>query len=252
MAERVLPWQSAWVLGASSGIGAAVAQQLGRAGVKVAVSARSVAALDQLAEEVQGLVSVPVDVTDEDSVRASFDKVCREVGVPELIIYCAAVYTPGGLSVLTAGEAMRHMDVNYGGAVRTLQAVLPAMTERGSGAIGIVSSLTGYAGLPNASVYGPTKAALISLCETLKPELDAVGIQLSVINPGFVRTPLTDKNEFEMPFIIEPDEAGSYIIKGMRKGTFDVAFPWQMALILRVLRHLPYSLYFRMMRRLLR
>lgn len=252
MSQDRLPWKTAWVIGASSGIGAATAKRLSSAGVKVVVSARTEGALEELAATSANLCVQTVDVTDDASVGAAFNAVMDKIGVPDLVLYSAAVYTPGGLSVLTSDEAMHHMDVNYGGAVRTLQAVLPSMMEVGRGGVGIVSSLTGYAGLPNAAVYGPTKAALISLCETIKPELDASGVALSVINPGFVRTPLTDKNSFEMPFIIEPDQAASHIVAGLRRGKFDIAFPWQMAVMLKFIRRLPYPIYFRFMKRLLR
>ena len=136
------------------------------------------------------------------------------------------------------------------GVINGLSAVVPTFASRRAGHIAVVSTVAGYSGLPLASAYGASKAALINMCEALKPELEAEGVAFSMINPGFVRTPLTDKNEFPMPFLVEPDVAARHIFNGMAKRKFEIAFPLPFVLILKVLRMLPYGLYFRVVKKI--
>jgi short-subunit dehydrogenase len=135
------------------------------------------------------------------------------------------------------------------GAVNGLAAVLPTLIDRRAGHVAVVASVAGYRGLPNASAYGATKAALINMCESLKTQLDRLGVTISLINPGFVRTPLTDKNKFPMPFLMEPEDAARAIFEGMARKKFEIAFPTRFVLILKVLRMLPYRLYFKLVRK---
>ncbi|WP_319533489.1 SDR family NAD(P)-dependent oxidoreductase [uncultured Cohaesibacter sp.] len=243
-------WKRVWVIGASSGIGRALSEQWAERGVEVIASARSEDALDEL-DATSGYISaLPLDVTDKASIEAAIFKMQDQGCVPDLTLYCAATYHPGGIDVLTVEAARQHMEVNYLGAVGVIAALHPLLKTRGSGEIAIVSSLTSYCGLPLASLYGPTKAALASLCETLRPEFERDGLGLRLINPGFVKTPLTEKNSFKMPFLITPEEAAQRIIRGLEGTGFEIAFPFRMALSLRLLRLLPYRLYFRLMRRM--
>ena len=142
------------------------------------------------------------------------------------------------------------MEVNYMGVVNGLDAVLATLIHRRQGHIAIVSSVAGYGGLPNAAAYGATKAALINLCESLYTQLGDYGVMISVINPGFVRTPLTDRNKFPMPFLMEPKEAAKVIFSGMAKKKFEIAFPRMFVLILKFLKILPYSLYFTLVKKI--
>ncbi len=139
---------------------------------------------------------------------------------------------------------LRHEAVNYTGALRLLDAVLPHMLARHSGHISLVSSVAGFRGLPNGLAYGPTKAALINLAETLYLDLRAAGIGVSLINPGFVETPLTAQNPFTMPALISPAQAAQEILRGWSRGTFDIHFPRRFTRWLKLLRLLPYRLYF--------
>jgi short-subunit dehydrogenase len=140
------------------------------------------------------------------------------------------------------------LDVNYLGVVNALAACLPAMKGRGHGQIAWMASVAGYRGLPKAAAYGPGKAALINLAESLKVDLERLGIILSVINPGFVRTPMTAGNDFPMPFLMEPEDAARRTIAGLKAGRFEIAYPRRFAALLKVGRVLPYWLYFWLIR----
>jgi short-subunit dehydrogenase len=142
------------------------------------------------------------------------------------------------------------VDVNLMGAVNCLGALLPRMIGRKGGQIAVVSSVAGYSGLPTAAAYGATKAALINLAETLYMDLAPRGIGVWIVNPGFVKTPLTDRNEFTMPALISAEEAASQIIAGLASGRFEIHFPQRFTRWLKLLRLLPYGLYFRLVRRL--
>ena len=135
------------------------------------------------------------------------------------------------------------------GAVNGLAAVLPRFIARRAGHVAVVSSVAGYRGLPSASAYGPTKAALINLCESLKPDLDRFGVKISVVNPGFVRTPLTDRNPFPMPFLMEVDDAAARLAAGLDTGKFEITFPRRFTYLVKLARILPYGLYFRLVKR---
>ncbi|WP_371311793.1 SDR family NAD(P)-dependent oxidoreductase [Pseudovibrio flavus] len=232
------------MIGASSGIGQALAELGAKRGLDVVASARRREPLEQMAESYSNLTALPLDVSDPASVSAAVDTLGVD-NFPELIVFCAGTYVPGGLEVLNYESAEHHFKVNYLGAVATLDAIVPVLKKRARGHVAIVSSLTAYRGLPKAAVYGPTKAALLSLCETIKPDFDKLGLDLSVVNPGFVRTPMTDKNEFKMPFLMETEEAAEATLDGLAKKQFEVTFPAPLVRRLRFLRLLPYSLYFK-------
>ena len=185
-------------------------------------------------------------------MKATVDQFVDNHDLPDQIIYCAAIYQPGGVEKLTYQSAFDHMSVNYLGAVATIETLFPALKARGTGKIAIVSSLTSYCGLPKAALYGPTKAALASLCETLRPEFEQMGLGLHLVNPGFVATRLTEKNDFDMPFLMTEEAAAARIMRGLESDRFEIAFPFRMALLLRFLRWLPYGPYFTLMRRMLK
>ena len=146
-------------------------------------------------------------------------------------------------------DALRHVQVNQVGALHVIDAVLPQLLQQGNGHLSLVSSVAGYRGLPNSMAYGPTKAALINLAETLYLDLAPLGIGASVINPGFVETPLTAQNAFTMPALITPEQAAQAIVEGWAEGQFEIHFPKRFTLWLKALRHLPDGLYFRAIRR---
>lgn len=244
-----LPWTTVWITGASTGIGRAIAERLADAGAKVAVSARSAEKLESLAALYPGVAAYPLDVTDAAAVQDTCRKIEGEMGPIDLVLFAAGTYAPVSLDRVDAHDFDAAMRVNYMGVVNGLSAILPRMRARRRGHVAWIASVAGYRGLPKAASYGPTKAALINLAESLKPDLERDGITTSIVNPGFVRTPLTAQNDFEMPFLIEPEDAAGRTIAGLAAGRFEIAFPRRFVAILKLARVLPYTLYFSLVRR---
>jgi len=242
-----LPWKRVWLIGASTGIGFEVAKQLSQAGVEVAASARNV---DHLGDTTN-VHPYQLDVTDAAAVANVFEKICEDLGPVDLVIGAAGKYRPVFSQELTLEDFRSTLDVNYMGVINMLDAVLPVFRARRSGHVAWMASVAGYMGLPKSAAYGPTKAALINLAEGLKPELEQFNIKTSVINPGFVRTPMTAGNDFPMPFLMEPDEAARRTIAGLAKGKFEIAYPMRFVLILKTFRLLPYWAFFAITRRLI-
>ena len=238
-----LPWRTAWVTGASTGIGREIALQLAAAGVRVAASARSA---DKLATLADGILKFPLDVTDAEACRRTCEAVEAELGPLDLVVLGAGTYSPVAVDHIDPQLFAHTMTTNYMGVVNGLAAVAPRMLARGKGHISWIASVAGFMGLPKAAAYGPTKAALINLAECLEPEMKQKGVRISVINPGFVATPLTAQNDFEMPFLMQPEEAGRRTIAGLAAGRFEVAYPRRFVAILRTLRALPYPIFFRL------
>ena len=241
---RVLRWRTAWVTGASSGIGRALAIELSRRGVRVAASARRADELSALAAAQPGVTAFPLDVTDLAATKRTADEITARLGVIDLAIFNAGVGRTMGAHDYSAELAAKMMAVNYQGLANGIEAVLPAMLARRAGHIALMASIAGYRGLPNAAAYSPSKAAAISLAETLEPELDAAGINISVINPGFVATPMTDNAKHPLPYLISADETARRIVAGLDAKHFEVAFPWTMKTLAKLGRMLPYPAYF--------
>lgn len=247
------PLRTAWVTGASSGIGRALALRLAREGWTVAASARNGEALAQLAAEMPGSIQAfPLDVTDAEAVAATFAAIEAAIGPLELAVFNAGTYTRDAANNFDASAFRTIIDVNLMGSAHCLAAVMPAMIARQAGHIAVVASVVGYVGLPGAAAYGASKAALINMCEALYPELEAHKVRLTMICPGFVDTELTRRNDFPMPFMISSDEAVDHILKGLRSRRFEVAFPWKMVLSMKLLRALPATLFFAVTRRMMR
>lgn len=241
-----LPWKTAWITGASTGIGRDVALQLAARGVKVAASARSAEKLAALGPSV---LAIPLDVTDAAACRAAVERIESELGAIDLAVLGAGTYTPVALDDLSPDQFAHMMGTNYMGTVNCISALAPGMIARRSGHLSWIASVAGYIGLPKAAAYGPTKAALINLAESLYPEMRAKGVSVSVINPGFVETPLTAQNDFEMPFLMKPEDAARRTIEGLAAGRFEVAYPRRFVAILKTLRLLPYPLFFKLIAR---
>lgn len=240
--------RSAWLLGASSGIGLATASALHARGARVFVSARNADALTGFTQAHPGAVALALDVTDPAAVKAAAQTVLA-AGPLDLVMYCAGHYKALRATGFDLKEMLRHGEVNYNGALYLLDAVLPAMLARQSGHISLISSVAGYAGLPQSLAYGPTKAALINLAETLYLDLHDSGIGVSLICPGFVQTPLTAQNRFSMPALITPEQAAEEILRGWRKGWFEIHFPKRFTRWMKALRLLPYGAYFAAVRK---
>jgi len=234
----------AWIVGASSGIGRAVAHELHRSGAQVAVSARNAAALEEFSLEHPGSLACPLDVSDSEALRRTAQELFDRRGRLDLVMYCAGHYRPMRATHFDLAEMLRHQDVNYVGALRLLDAVLPLLLRSGHGHLSLVGSVAGYRGLPLSLAYGPTKAALRHLAEILYLDLHDQGLDVSIISPGFVATPLTAQNGFRMPALISPEEAASQILRGWARGQFEIDFPKRFTIWLKLLGMVPARLHF--------
>ena len=241
-----LPWKVVWITGASSGIGAEIARQLAAEGVKVAASARHLPS--QPAHP--NITHFPADVTDEQALGVAVDEIEQRLGPIDLAIFGAGAYEPFKLETFSTRSFTHINEVNYLGSVHALGAVLPRFIARKSGQVAFVASVAGYQGLPKSAYYSPTKAALINLAEAMWLELRPHGIAVSVINPGFVETPLTAANDFPMPFLMKPARAATLTIKGLKARRFEIAYPLPFVLILKTLQKLPQGLKLRLIQRM--
>jgi NAD(P)-dependent dehydrogenase (short-subunit alcohol dehydrogenase family) len=246
----IADWQGrrVWLVGASTGIGLACAQALRAAGAQVVVSARNPQGVQDWAAKDAGVQWRALDVSDASQVQATARALQAE-GPLDMVVYAAGYYRAQRATAMDIDDLLQHDKVNYQGALQVIHAVLPGMLAQRSGHISLLSSVAGWRGLPNGLAYGPTKAALTHLAETLYMDLQDQGIGVSVVNPGFVATPLTAQNQFTMPALISPEEAACEMLKGWGKGQFDIHFPKRFTLWLKLLRLLPYRLYFPLVRK---
>jgi NAD(P)-dependent dehydrogenase (short-subunit alcohol dehydrogenase family) len=246
-------WQArrVWIVGASSGIGAALAEALAARGARIALSARRVAPLEALAARAApGQVQVlPLDVTDAAGWKAAADRLQHSWGGIDLVIFMAASFSAMRAWELDTEAAEAMIATNLSGVVSGLAAVIPMLEQQRRGGIALVASVAGYGALPKGLIYGTTKAALIHLAEGLYLDLAPRDIAVYLINPGFVRTPLTAANDFPMPALMEPEQAAAAIIRGIERGRFEIRFPRRLAWPLRLLRLLPYRWYFPLVHR---
>lgn len=243
---------TAWVTGAGSGIGRALARRLAETGWTVAVSARTARDLDTLAAEVPGRITAfLLDVTDAAACVETGRQIEASLGPVDLAVFNAGSYFPTTAEDFSVANFKKTVDVNLMGEVNCMGAVVPSMLARRAGHVVLMGSLTGLVGLPTAASYGATKAALNSIAQAFKPDFERFGITISVINPGFVKTPLTDKNRFPMPFLIGVDAAVDHIMRGIERQRFDISFPWQMSFLVRLLAALPDWAKFAITRRML-
>lgn len=241
-------WNVVWVTGASSGIGRSVALAIAKSGAQVAVSARSADDLAALEAESDQISAFSLDVTDTTACEAVISAIEAKLGPIDLGVFCAGTWDIIDAKDLAVPPLVKGMTVNYFGTVNCMIPLAQRMMARRSGHLAPVASVAGYRGLPRASAYGPTKAALNSLCESLKPALDSYGVTTTIINPGFVATPMTAKNDFPMPYIMQPDEAADAIVAGLKTKSFEIAFPWQLVRQLKFMSILPASIYFWMIK----
>ncbi|MEM6487547.1 MAG: SDR family NAD(P)-dependent oxidoreductase [Pseudomonadota bacterium] len=239
---------AAWVTGASGGIGRALCLSLAKRGWQVHATARRAEALEALKAEAEAaghpgsIVPAPGDVTDVAAMRAIVEGITAERPLA-LAVMNAGIYTPMRAQAFKADVVAQHLAVNVQGIANGLEPVLAHMIGRADGHVALMASVAGYRGLPDATAYSPTKAAVISMAEALAMDLATRGVRISVINPGFVETDATSVNDFEMPFLMKAEDAGERIAAGLARPGFEIRFPLIFALILRTIGLLPNRAY---------
>tara|TARA_R110002072_G_scaffold42064_12_gene118119 strand:+ start:66782 stop:67561 length:780 start_codon:yes stop_codon:yes gene_type:complete len=241
-----------WLTGASLGIGRGVALELASRGAITVLTARNKETLDEVQREVEALggqaVVKPGDVTDLDRMKAIAAEIESELGGIDILIANAGTHVLTQPVDFDTAEYTGLMDINYGGTLRCMEAVLPGMLARKSGRIVGIASLAGLRGMPTAGAYSASKGAVINFLQSVRFDLQAHNIGVTIVNPGFVRTPLTDKNDFDMPFLMEPEKAARIICRAIARQRQEVSFPVPFSWTIRLLRLLPYPLYNRMMK----
>ena len=238
-----------WIIGASTGIGAATARALLDAGARVALSARRADALADVAQNHTNATIVPLDFTDSVAVRKGWTTLVAQWGHVDLVLIVAGTHQEMRAWELDEAKAMALLKTNLHGVISACSVIVPALLAQGRGAIGIVGSVAGYRGLPKALIYGASKAAVINFTESLYLDLEPKGLGVYLISPGFVKTPLTDHNDFKMPALISAEEAADEILRGLRKGQFEIHFPRRFTRMLKLMQLLPYRWYFSLIHR---
>ena len=232
-----------WITGASSGIGKALALKFAEENWQVAISARRKELLDQIAQS-ENISSFPLDVTDDNKVQETFSNILNKFKTLDLCVFCSGAYDPKLEQEINKQQIRKIMNVNFFGVLNCIKAVEDYFKNKKKGQISIVSSVAAYRGLPNSSGYGPSKAALTNLTESLYFDFRKHNVRISLISPGFIKTPLTNQNTFNMPFIKTPEFAANKMYNGLVKGSaFEIHFPKELTLFLKFLRILPYRLY---------
>lgn len=246
--------KNVWVIGASTGIGAALVSELARQGANVALSARRENLLqNQMVKLSKGHhLCAPLDVANIQSIKAAQSDIVKNWGQIDSVIFMAAIYSAHDGQAKDIGFIQDMIAINLGGAFNVLDGVIPYFKAQGQGQIVLCASVAGYRGLPHGQPYCATKAALLSLSESLKIELEPHNIDVKVIAPGFVQSPLTDKNDFEMPMIIPAEKAARHICKGLISRSFEIHFPKRFTYMMKFLKIAPYPVFFPLMRRVLR
>lgn len=241
-----------WIIGAGSGIGQALAKRLSFKNHKICLSSRRKDALETVRQELHGSdhLVLPCDVVDSTSLQSAFDKIIETFGRLDKVIFAAGIYTPMPLQNYQHEDAIQTLDVNLKGAFTLFHVLHPYLFSKKSDIHLVwIASVAGYRGLPGSGAYGVSKAGLINFAEIQKLELQDLNTKVQLVNPGFVKTRLTDKNDFDMPQIITADKAARFIEKGMESTRFEISFPPLFTFFMRLLRVLPDRLYFYLVRK---
>ena len=238
-----------WITGASTGIGAFLARHAAARGWRVAVSARSADTLAALAAEHGNIHAYVLDVTDRRATVAVLDRIESDHGTVDVAVLNAGIHADMPAAAFDATMAATVYALNLTGMTNGVGALLPRFLGRGKGHLALMASVAGYRGLPRAAAYCASKAGVIALAESLAAEIGHRGVKVQVICPGFVRTPLTDRNDFEMPFLMAPEDAARRIFDGLNGDGFEIAFPRRLAWPLKAMRFLPARLYFALIRK---
>jgi NAD(P)-dependent dehydrogenase (short-subunit alcohol dehydrogenase family) len=244
--------QTAWIIGGGTGIGAAVARRLAAAGWNVAISGRRTEKLAEVAGTHGNIHPYPLDVTDVAAIESTVAQIAADFGRIDLTLFGAAAWQPSRAGDYDLESFGAVVNTNYMGVVRLANPLFAQLDRQGGGQFAVIASVAGYFGLPRSAAYSSTKAALINLLETMRTELAPRGIVVRMIAPGFVKSELTDKNDFPMPFLMETDDAARRIVDGLTTSMrFEIAFPRRMVWLMKSVRALPYPIFFALMRRLL-
>ena len=239
-----------WITGASSGIGRTTALKFANEGWKVAVSARRKELLEELSKENSNISSFPLDVTDRKSCIQVFEDILKKYSNIDLCILSTGTYDPKTEKEINLDEIENVFNVNFFGTLNCIKAVEKNLKNEKKGHIAIMSSVAGYRGLPNSSGYGPSKAALINLAESLYFDFKRYEVRVSLISPGFIKTPLTDKNKFKMPFIKSSQFAAEKIYNGLIKSnSFEITFPKELTILMKIFKILPNKIYLYLIRK---
>lgn len=230
-----------WLIGASEGLGRELAKELSQAGAKLILSARSRERLESLSAELTNARVLVLDVTDSVAVKQALDEIKTIDGV----IYNAGAYEPMRANEWDTDAAIKIADVNFMGALRVLGNVVPLFLRTGYGDITLIGSLAGYRGLPASISYGASKAALISLAETMRHDLKGSDVTVRIVNPGFINTRLTEKNAFKMPMLMSAEKAAKRVLKAMSSKQFRTDFPAPFSWLIRTLSFIPDFLLYR-------
>jgi short-subunit dehydrogenase len=232
-----------WITGASSGIGKALAEKFAKENWKVAISARRESLLNEIAKE-ENITAFPLDITKNEEVKNTFSKIINDFGDIDICVFCSAIYNRKNEKEINVAQIAKTIEVNFLGNVNCVKTVESHFKNRKNGQISLVSSVAAYRGLPSSSGYGPSKAALTNFAESVYFDFKKYNVKVTIISPGFIKTPMTDTNEFPMPFIRSADFAAEKIYEGLlKKNIFEITFPKQLTIILKILRILPYSIY---------
>ena len=237
-----------WITGASSGIGKALAIKFSNQGWNVAVSARRKELLDELVKNNSNISSFPLDVTNHESCVQIFKNILEKYSNIDLCVFSTGTYDPKTEKEINLTAIENVMKVNFFGTLNCIKAVENHLKNKKEGHIAIMSSVAGYRGLPNSSGYGPSKAALINLSESLYFDFKKYKVRISLISPGFIKTPLTDKNKFKMPFIKSTQFAANKIYNGLIKSnSFEITFPKELTILMKIFKVLPNKIYLYLM-----
>ncbi|MDC0944425.1 SDR family NAD(P)-dependent oxidoreductase [Candidatus Pelagibacter sp.] len=234
-----------WITGGSTGIGKALAVKFASKGWNVVVSARREELLNELSNQYENISAFPLDVTDKQKCAEVFDQIKKKFEDIDICFFSTGTWNPKKEKEIDVEQIEEVFKINFFGTVNTIKAVEQYFRDRKKGTITIVSSIAGYRGLPNSTGYGPSKSALNNLAESLYFDFKRFGVRVCLVSPGFIKTPMTDKNDFKMPFIKTTDYAANKIYDGLiNKNVFEIHFPKSLTIILKILSFLPSKLYF--------
>ena len=240
-----------WITGASSGIGKALAIKFANEGWQVAASARREDLLNEISKLNKNISSFPLDVTDGEKCKVIFEQIKKKYQNIDICFFSTGTWDPKKEKDINIDQIKSVMEVNFFGTLNCIKTVEQYFKDRNSGHISIVSSIAGYRGLPNSTGYGASKAALNNLAESLYFDFGRHNVRVSLVSPGFIKTPMTDKNDFRMPFLKTPKFAANKIYNGLiNSSSFEIDFPKELTLILKFLKILPDSLYFKIIKKL--